>query len=63
VRLCAVYLLGDHLVLLVDSEDHEKTRAILENDPVDLEWQSLVGPMKADEGWQEMQELFYEDWK
>ena len=29
MSLCAVYILGDELVLLVDAEDHEKTAAIL----------------------------------
>ncbi len=61
MRLCAVYLQGDELVLLVDAEDISKTSAILAGDPVDQVWQSYVGPMKADGDWQEMEELFYAD--
>ena len=61
MRLCAVYLLNDYLVLLTDAGDHEKTAAILAADPVDREWQSYVGPMKAEGDWQEMQELFFAD--
>ena len=59
MRLCAVYLLDDYLVLLTDADDHERTSAILAADPVDREWQALVGPMKAEGDWQEMQELFF----
>ena len=59
MSLCAVYILGDELVLLMDAEDHEKTAAILADDPVDRVWQAFVGPMKADGDWQEMEELFY----
>jgi L-rhamnose mutarotase len=63
MRLCAVYLLGDELVLLVDAEDIAKTSAILARDSVDHDWQSYVGPMKADGDWQEMEELFYADFR
>jgi len=58
---CAVYLLGDELVLLVDAEDHRTTAAILADDPVDQAWQAYVGPMKEDGDWHEMQELFHAD--
>jgi L-rhamnose mutarotase len=61
MRVCAVYLLHDYVVLLADADDHEKTAAILAADPVDREWQSFVGPMKAEGDWQEMQELFFAD--
>jgi L-rhamnose mutarotase len=60
MRLCAVYMLGDELVLLIDAEDVSKTSAILAKDPVDQIWQEYVGPMKAGD-WQEMEELFYAD--
>jgi L-rhamnose mutarotase len=61
MTLCAVYLQGDELVLITEAEDHEKTNAILSQDPVDRDWQAYVGPMKADGDWQEMQELFLVD--
>ena len=61
MSLCAVYILGDELVLLMDAEDHEKTAAILAADPVDQVWQAFVGPMKVDGDWQQMEELFYAD--
>ena len=34
---------------------------MLAADPVDREWQAVVGPMKAEGDWQEMQELFFAD--
>lgn len=55
--LCAVYMLGDDLVLIVEAEDHAHTASILAMDPVDREWQAYVGPMKGDGDWQEMDEL------
>jgi L-rhamnose mutarotase len=58
---CAVYLLGDELVMVISAEDIAKTSAILAEDPVDQDWQSYVGPMKADGNWQEMTEMFYTD--
>jgi L-rhamnose mutarotase len=61
MRLCAVYILDDELVLLVDAEDISKTSEILARDPVDQAWQSYVGPMKAEGDWQEMDELFFAD--
>lgn len=61
MALCAVYILGDELVLLIDGENISRTSEILANDPADLQWQSYVGPMKADGDWQEMEELFYAD--
>jgi L-rhamnose mutarotase len=61
MNLCAVYLLRDELVLVVEAEDIAKTSAILAEDSVDQVWQSYVGPMKADGDWQEMEELFCAD--
>ena len=61
MRVCAVYLHDDELVLLVDAEDLSQTSAILAGDPVDQAWQSYVAPMKAEGDWQEMEELFYAD--
>jgi L-rhamnose mutarotase len=61
MRVCAVYLWNDYLVLLTDADDHERTAAILAADPVDREWQGFVGPMKAEGDWQEMEELFFAD--
>ena len=60
MTLCAVYILGDDLVLLVDAEDHTKAASILAQDPVDQAWQAYVGTMK-DGDWVEMEELFYAD--
>src|SRR5262245_36545778 len=57
MTVCAVYILGDDLVLLIDAEDHAKTASILAKDPVDQVWQAHVGTMK-DGDWQEMEELF-----
>lgn len=56
--VCAVYILGDDLILITEAEDHEKTAAVLAGDALDREWQAYVGPMKADGDWQEMEELF-----
>jgi L-rhamnose mutarotase len=61
ITVCTVYILGDHLALLLDAEDHAKAAAILADDPVDREWQSYVGPMKAEGDWHEMEELFHAD--
>ena len=61
MKLCAVYLLGEDLILLTEADDHEKTLAILKQDPVDREWQAYVGPMKGDGDWQEMQQIFLAD--
>jgi len=61
ITLCAVYLLGDDLVLVVEAEDHNRSSAILAEDPVDRVWQAYVGPMKQDGDWQEMDPLFYGD--
>ena len=58
---CTVYLLGDDLVMVIEAEDHEKTNAILARDPVDVEWQAYVRPMKAEGDWQEMEEMFFVD--
>ena len=61
MRLCAVYILNENLVLIIESEDHAKSTAILAQDPVDREWQAFVSPMKVDGDWQEMEELFSAD--
>ncbi|HYP04620.1 MAG TPA: L-rhamnose mutarotase [Bryobacteraceae bacterium] len=61
VSVCAVYILGDDMILLVEAEDSAKTAAILAEDPVDQQWQSYLRPMKADGDWQEMDELFFVD--
>jgi L-rhamnose mutarotase len=61
MRLCAVYLLGEDLVLLTESEDHDTALARLAQDPVDREWQAYVGPMKGEGDWQEMELIFLAD--
>ena len=61
MKLCAVYLLGDDLILLTESEDHEKALARLADDPIDREWQAYVGPMKGEGDWQEMEQIFLAD--
>jgi L-rhamnose mutarotase len=61
MSVCAVYLLGDDLILLTEAEDHDKTLAVLSQDPVDREWQAYVGPMKAEGDWQEMEPIFLAD--
>jgi L-rhamnose mutarotase len=61
MRLCAVYLLGDDLVLLTESEDHDTALARLAQDPVDREWQARVRPMKGEGDWQEMESIFLAD--
>ena len=61
MSICAVYMLGDDLVLITEAEDHDKTSAILSEDPLDRDWQSRMRPMKADDDWQEMQEMFFVD--
>ena len=61
MTICAVYMLDDDLVLITEAEDHDKTNAVLAQDPLDREWQSRVGPMKADGDWQEMQQMFFVD--
>jgi L-rhamnose mutarotase len=62
MKVCAVYLLGDELILLTEAEDHDKTLAILEQDSVDREWQAYVGPMKGEGDWQEMEQIFLADY-
>jgi L-rhamnose mutarotase len=61
VTVCAVYMLGDDIVLITEAEDHDKTRTILSHDAVDREWQAYLAPMKCDGDWQEMEELFVAD--
>lgn len=57
MKLCAVYILGDDLVLLTEAENPEEVSRILSQDPVDREWQKHVAAMKNGE-WEEMEELF-----
>jgi len=54
---CAVYLLGDVLILITEAEDQAALAAGLEHDPVDREWQEYVRPMKA-EDYREMAPVF-----
>jgi hypothetical protein len=61
MKSCTVHLLEDHIVLIVEAEDHERLQAAMAHDPVDLAWQKHVGPMK-DGDWREMQEIFRADW-
>ena len=61
ITACEVYVLDDDIVLIVESEDHSNTCAILANDTLDREWQTYLQPMKADGDWQEMEELFVAD--
>ena len=61
MKLCAVYILGDDLVMIIDAEDHERMQKVLAEDPVDQTWQAYVGPMKEEGDWQEMRELFWCD--
>lgn len=61
MRHCAVYLLEDTLVLITESEDHITMTAALAGDPVDVEWQNYVRPMKAEGDWRETVELFRAD--
>ena len=58
---CAVYILGDDLVLITEAEDHDRVRNVLSQDVVDQAWQAYVGPMKAEGDWQEMEEMFFAD--
>jgi L-rhamnose mutarotase len=57
---CAVYVMGDNLVLITEAEDHAALDAILANDPIDREWQAFVAPLKT-EDWQPMIEIFSVD--
>jgi L-rhamnose mutarotase len=61
LKVCAVYLLDEDLVLVVESDNHERVCEVLLNHPLDQEWQSYVRPMKAEGDWQEMQEIFAAD--
>jgi L-rhamnose mutarotase len=61
MTVCAVYIDGDNLVLITEAEDHDKTNAVLAQDPIDREWQAYVAPMKAEGDWQEMDEIFFVD--
>jgi L-rhamnose mutarotase len=61
MKTCAVYLVGDDLVLVTEAENPDLTTAILSKDPVDREWQAYVEPMKADGDWEEMTEVFFVD--
>ncbi|MGH9631541.1 MAG: L-rhamnose mutarotase [Bryobacteraceae bacterium] len=61
MRSCAVYLLEDYLVLVTEADDHSKVKAALENDPVDVEWQELMRPMKEEGDYREMTEVFKAD--
>ena len=58
---CSVYLLGVDLVLVTEAESHAALDAALLNDPVDKEWQEFVRPMKADEDWQHMTQIYHVD--
>ena len=61
LKVCAVYLLEDDLVLVTESDDHDHARDVLSNHPLDQQWQAYVRSMKAEGDWQEMQEIFIAD--
>ncbi len=61
MRHCSVYLLCDTLVMLVEAEDHDALAEAMSKDPVDIEWQDHVRPMKSEGDWQEMQSIFRVD--
>ena len=59
MRNCSVFLHGIDLVLVSEAENHAVLDAALANDPIDREWQDFVRPMKADEDWQHMTQIYH----
>ena len=59
MRNCSVFLHGVDLVLVTEAENHAALDAALMNDPVDREWQEFVRPMKAEEDWQQMTQIYH----
>lgn len=50
VRSISIFLVDDQLFMYVEAEDFGKVQRALADDPMDMEWQGLVGPMKSSEG-------------
>jgi L-rhamnose mutarotase len=61
MRNCSVFLDGIDLVLVTEAENHAALDAALVNDPVDREWQDFVRPMKAEEDWRRMTQIYHVD--
>jgi L-rhamnose mutarotase len=61
MKNCTVHVFEDHIVLIIEADDHEALAEAMKNDPVDRAWQEQMGPMKDGE-WQEMIEIFRTDW-
>jgi L-rhamnose mutarotase len=49
----------DFLFLYLESDNYDAALAVLENDPIESEWQRLLGPMLQAGGYSELAELFH----
>lgn len=50
VRSITIFLIDDQLFMYVEAEDFGKVQTALADDPMDVEWQEVVGPMKSSAG-------------
>lgn len=59
IEKLSVFVHENLMVLYVEATNLQAAQAALVNDPVDVEWQKLVTPMKDPKGPQELTEIFY----
>ncbi|HEX5084735.1 MAG TPA: L-rhamnose mutarotase [Blastocatellia bacterium] len=52
-----LYLLGEQLFMIVETDNYDSARAALDQDPLDQLWQERVGPMKSPD-FQPLTEIF-----
>lgn len=57
----SIFLHDDSLFMYLEAENYAAASAALENDPIDLKWQEIVGPMQGPGGFQELPEVFHMD--
>jgi L-rhamnose mutarotase len=61
LRNISIFLRENLAFLYLESENWADAMAALENDPVELDWQKLIGPMLDDAGYSECGEIFHAD--
>ncbi len=62
VHRILLFLLGEALFMYMEVDNWEAAQAVLTKDPLDIEWQKRVGPMK-DPDFREMEEIFRMDFR
>jgi len=59
IRNLSIFVHEDFLFLYLESDNYDAALAVLENDPIESEWQRLLGPMLQAGGYSELVELFH----